>query len=76
MTSSVFRWPEGCRVTGMWLNSFYVVMWCWRCTWPGLGGGGSTGRQRGRAAAEVRADRRSGPVVPVHEGEIGRAGEH
>jgi hypothetical protein len=60
----------------MWLNSFYVVMWCWRSTWPGLGGSGSTGRRRGRAVAEVRAHRHSGPVVPVHEGEIGRAGEH
>jgi hypothetical protein len=74
--SSAFRWPEGRRVAGMWRNSFYVVMWCWRSAWPGLGGGGSTGRRRGRAAVEARAHWRSGPIVPVHEGEIGRAGEH
>jgi hypothetical protein len=33
------------------------------------------GRRRGRAAAEARAHRRSGPAVPVHESEIGRVGE-
>jgi hypothetical protein len=63
-------------VAGRWLNSLYVMMWCWRCAWPGLGGGGSTGRRRGRAAAETRAHQRSGPVIPVHESENGRAGEH
>jgi hypothetical protein len=34
------------------------------------------GRRRGRAAAEARAYRRSGPIVPVHKSEIGQAGEH
>jgi hypothetical protein len=63
-------------VVGMLLNSFYVMMWCWRCAWPGLGGGGSTGRRRGQAAAESRAHRRSGLVVLVDKSEIGRAGEH
>jgi hypothetical protein len=53
------------------LNSFYVVMWCWRSTWPGLGDDGSTGRRRGRAVAEVRAHRRSGSVVLVLKSEIG-----
>jgi hypothetical protein len=33
------------------------------------------GQRRGRAVAETRAHRRSGPVVPVHESEIGWAGE-
>jgi hypothetical protein len=33
------------------------------------------GRRRGRAAAEARAPRCSGPVVPVHESEIGQGGE-
>jgi hypothetical protein len=34
------------------------------------------GPRRGRAVAEARAHRHSGPVVPVHESEIGRAGKH
>jgi hypothetical protein len=58
----------------MWLNSFYVMMWYWQCSWPGLGGGGSMGRRRGRAAAEARAHRRSGLVVLVHKSEIGGLG--
>jgi hypothetical protein len=45
------------------------------CAWLGLRGSGSTGRRRGRAAVEARAHRCSGPVVPVHESEIGRGGE-
>jgi hypothetical protein len=67
----VFRWPEGRRAVGKWLNRFYVMMWCWWCAWPGLRGDGAVGRRRGRAAAEARAHRRSGPVVSVHESEIG-----
>jgi hypothetical protein len=58
------------------LNSFYVVMWCWRCAWPGLGGGGSTGRRRGRAAAELDLAGAAGDDVWVRESEIGWAVEH
>jgi hypothetical protein len=31
------------RAAGKWLNSLYVMMWCWWCAWPGLRGDGSTG---------------------------------
>jgi hypothetical protein len=52
------------------------MMWYWWCAWPGLRGDGAAGRRRGRAAAEARAHRRSGQVIPVHESEVGQAGEH
>jgi hypothetical protein len=60
---------------GKWLNSFYVMMWCWWCAGPGLRGDGAAGQWRGRAAAGSRAHRRSGPVVLVQEGKIRRACE-
>jgi hypothetical protein len=25
----VFRWPEGRRAAGKWLDSFHVMLWCW-----------------------------------------------
>jgi hypothetical protein len=74
-TSSTFQRPESRRAAGNLLNSFHVMMWFWWCAWPGLGGSGSPGRRRGRAAAGARAHRRSGPVVLVQESEIGRVGE-
>jgi hypothetical protein len=73
---TVFWWLGCWRVVKKLLGSFYGMMWCCWCPWLGLRAGGSTGRRRGRAAAEARAHRRSGPVVPVHESEIGQAGEH
>jgi hypothetical protein len=42
----------------------------------GLRGGGSSGRRRGRAAAEARAPRRSGPGDLVRESAIERVCEH
>jgi hypothetical protein len=71
-----FRWPEGRRAVGKWLDSFHVMMWCWWCACPGLRGDGGAGRRRGRAAAEARARRRSGPVDLARETEIGWACEH
>jgi hypothetical protein len=65
--ATAFRWPEGRRAVGKWLDSFHVMMWCWWWTCRGLRGGGSMGRRRGRAAAGARAHRRSGPVVLVQE---------
>jgi hypothetical protein len=52
-----------------------VMMWCWWCAWPGLRGSRLSGRWRGRAAAEARAHRRSGPGDLARENEIGRACE-
>jgi hypothetical protein len=66
---------SGGRRAGEWLDSFYAMTWCWWCAWPGLRGGGSTGRRRGRAAAEARAHRRCGPGDLVWENEIGWACE-
>jgi hypothetical protein len=71
-----FRWSEGRRVVGKWLDSFHTMMWCWWCAWPGLRGDGAAGRRRNRAAAEARALWRSGPIDLVRESEIGQACEH
>jgi hypothetical protein len=72
---AAFRWPEGRRSAGKWLDSFHAMMWCWWCACPGLRGDGAVGRRRGRAAAKARAHRRSGPVNLVRENEIGQACE-
>jgi hypothetical protein len=60
--ASAFWWPEGRRAIGKWLDSFYVMMWCWWGACSGL---------RGVRAAGALAHRRSGPVVLVQEREIG-----
>jgi hypothetical protein len=60
---------------GKWLHSFHVMMWCWWCACPGLRGDGAAGRRQGRAAAEARAHRRSGPGDLVRENEIGQVCE-
>jgi hypothetical protein len=73
--ASVFRWLDGRRAVEKRLDSFYAMMWCWWGAWPGLRGGGLTGRRRGRAAAEARAHRRCGPGDLVQENKIGRACE-
>jgi hypothetical protein len=52
-----------------------MMMWCWWCAWPGLRGSRSSGRWRGRAAAEARAHRRSGPGDLARENKIGWACE-
>jgi hypothetical protein len=46
-TSIEFRWLEGRRTAGKWLDSFYATTWCWWGAWLGLRGGGSMGGQRG-----------------------------
>jgi hypothetical protein len=51
------------------------MMWCWSCAWPGQRGSRSSGRRRGRAAAEARAHRRCGPGDLARENKIGQACE-
>jgi hypothetical protein len=71
-----FCWLGCRRAVKKLLGSFYRLMWCCWCAWPGLRGGVSMGRRRGRAAARFELTGTAGDDVWGRENEIGLAGEH